>query len=153
MRLIGQAHSLVHQNGVVRIQTDIRVGTRLDPCTTKASPIPSFYRHSASKLDLTSFPGPTKYSTLVKRSPKSNPFSVQPPSHLIFPRNPQNLVIFLEILSRFCISVTYQSYYWSTVDLFIVYYLTIGVLLLNEEMPVLACLDSVYTTANASRLP
>ena len=28
MHLIGQAHSLVHQNGVVRVQTDIRVGTR-----------------------------------------------------------------------------------------------------------------------------
>ncbi|TVY80550.1 UPF0045 protein ECM15, partial [Lachnellula suecica] len=30
MKLIGQAHSLVHQNGVVRIQSDIRVGTRTD---------------------------------------------------------------------------------------------------------------------------
>lgn len=28
MRLIGQAHTLVHQNGVVRIQSDIRIGTR-----------------------------------------------------------------------------------------------------------------------------
>ncbi|TVY15080.1 UPF0045 protein ECM15 [Lachnellula arida] len=30
MKLIGQAHTLVHQNGVVRIQSDIRVGTRTD---------------------------------------------------------------------------------------------------------------------------
>jgi len=30
MRLIGQAHTLVHQNGVVRVQTDIRAGTRTD---------------------------------------------------------------------------------------------------------------------------
>lgn len=30
MRLIGQAHTLVHQNGVVRVQTDIRAGTRWD---------------------------------------------------------------------------------------------------------------------------
>lgn len=30
MRLIGQAHTLVHQNGVVRIQSDIRIGTRTD---------------------------------------------------------------------------------------------------------------------------
>ncbi|KAH6669019.1 cell wall biogenesis protein-like protein Ecm15 [Halenospora varia] len=30
MRLIGQAHTLVHQNGVLRIQSDIRVGTRTD---------------------------------------------------------------------------------------------------------------------------
>lgn len=28
MRLIGQAHTLVHQNGVLRVQTDIRAGTR-----------------------------------------------------------------------------------------------------------------------------
>lgn len=30
MKLIGQAHTLVHQNGVLRVQTDIRVGTRTD---------------------------------------------------------------------------------------------------------------------------
>jgi len=30
MRIIGQAHSLIHGSGVVRIQTDIRVGTRTD---------------------------------------------------------------------------------------------------------------------------
>ncbi|KAG9231741.1 cell wall biogenesis protein-like protein Ecm15 [Amylocarpus encephaloides] len=30
MKLIGQAHTLVHQNGVLRIQSDIRVGTRTD---------------------------------------------------------------------------------------------------------------------------
>ncbi|CZR69799.1 related to ECM15 protein, involved in cell wall biogenesis and architecture [Phialocephala subalpina] len=30
MRLIGQAHTLVHQNGVLRVQTDIRAGTRTD---------------------------------------------------------------------------------------------------------------------------
>ena len=29
-KLIGQAHTLVHQNGVVRVQTDIRIGTRYD---------------------------------------------------------------------------------------------------------------------------
>lgn len=28
MRLIGQAHTLVHEGGVARVQTDIRVGTR-----------------------------------------------------------------------------------------------------------------------------
>jgi len=28
MRLIGQAHTMVHEKGVVRVQTDIRVGTR-----------------------------------------------------------------------------------------------------------------------------
>ena len=30
MRVIGQAHSMLHQNGVVRIQSDIRVGSRTD---------------------------------------------------------------------------------------------------------------------------
>lgn len=30
MRVIGQAHALLHANGVVRIQSDIRVGTRTD---------------------------------------------------------------------------------------------------------------------------
>jgi uncharacterized protein YqgV (UPF0045/DUF77 family) len=30
MHIIGQAHSMLHANGVVRIQTDIRVGSRTD---------------------------------------------------------------------------------------------------------------------------
>ncbi|KAF2867358.1 YkoF-like protein [Massariosphaeria phaeospora] len=30
MRAIGQCHALLHQNGVVRIQSDIRVGSRTD---------------------------------------------------------------------------------------------------------------------------
>jgi uncharacterized protein YqgV (UPF0045/DUF77 family) len=30
MRVIGQCHSMVHGNGVVRIQSDIRVGSRTD---------------------------------------------------------------------------------------------------------------------------
>ncbi|KKY19702.1 putative cell wall biogenesis protein [Diplodia seriata] len=30
MRVIGQAHALLHQSGVVRIQSDIRVGSRTD---------------------------------------------------------------------------------------------------------------------------
>jgi uncharacterized protein YqgV (UPF0045/DUF77 family) len=30
MTLIGQCHSLLHANGVVRIQSDIRVGSRTD---------------------------------------------------------------------------------------------------------------------------
>lgn len=28
MRLIGQAHTMLHRKGIVRIQTDIRVGSR-----------------------------------------------------------------------------------------------------------------------------
>ncbi|KIX93479.1 uncharacterized protein Z520_10899 [Fonsecaea multimorphosa CBS 102226] len=34
MRLIGQAHTLLHQKGVVRIQSDIRVGSRTDKAQT-----------------------------------------------------------------------------------------------------------------------
>ncbi|CAD6569983.1 MAG: hypothetical protein ASARMPRED_003345 [Alectoria sarmentosa] len=30
MRLIGQAHFMLHKKGIVRIQTDIRVGSRTD---------------------------------------------------------------------------------------------------------------------------
>ena len=30
MNLIGQCHSMLHANGVVRIQSDIRVGSRTD---------------------------------------------------------------------------------------------------------------------------
>lgn len=40
MRLIGQAHTVVHQNGVVRVQTDIRAGTRF---VTQFLPLLSFF--------------------------------------------------------------------------------------------------------------
>lgn len=30
MRIIGQCHAMLHANGVVRIQSDIRVGSRID---------------------------------------------------------------------------------------------------------------------------
>jgi uncharacterized protein YqgV (UPF0045/DUF77 family) len=30
MRVIGQCHSMLHANGIVRIQSDIRVGSRTD---------------------------------------------------------------------------------------------------------------------------
>jgi hypothetical protein len=30
MQVIGQAHSMLHANGILRIQTDIRIGTRTD---------------------------------------------------------------------------------------------------------------------------
>ncbi|KAL1590303.1 hypothetical protein WHR41_01211 [Cladosporium halotolerans] len=34
MHVIGQAHSMLHANGVVRIQSDIRVGSRTDKSQT-----------------------------------------------------------------------------------------------------------------------
>ncbi|PLB37874.1 thiamine-binding protein [Aspergillus candidus] len=30
LQVIGQAHTILHQQGIVRIQTDIRVGSRID---------------------------------------------------------------------------------------------------------------------------
>lgn len=30
MKVIGQCHAMLHENGVVRIQSDIRIGTRTD---------------------------------------------------------------------------------------------------------------------------
>ena len=34
MTIIGQAHTLLHQQGIVRIQTNIRVGSRTDKAQT-----------------------------------------------------------------------------------------------------------------------
>ena len=34
MTVIGQAHTMLHEKGVVRIQTDIRVGSRTDKAQT-----------------------------------------------------------------------------------------------------------------------
>jgi uncharacterized protein (TIGR00106 family) len=39
MRVIGQCHALLHQNGVVRIQSDIRIGTRTDKNQTFAQKV------------------------------------------------------------------------------------------------------------------
>ena len=34
MRLIGQTHQMLHEKGIVRIQSDIRVGSRTDKAQT-----------------------------------------------------------------------------------------------------------------------
>ncbi|CAF9908800.1 MAG: hypothetical protein GOMPHAMPRED_006318 [Gomphillus americanus] len=34
MKVIGQAHAVLHQKGVLRVQSDIRVGTRIDKLQT-----------------------------------------------------------------------------------------------------------------------
>ena len=53
MRLIGQAHVLLHQKGVLRIQTDIRVGSRLIFHPALALPCPlSSPAHLSSRLSL-----------------------------------------------------------------------------------------------------
>lgn len=38
MRLIGQAHYMLHKKGIVRIQTDIRVGSRYDSSNNALGP-------------------------------------------------------------------------------------------------------------------
>ena len=45
MRLIGQAHSYLHGNGVVRIQTDIRVGSRTDKKQTPQDKVAAVNAH------------------------------------------------------------------------------------------------------------
>lgn len=39
MKIIGQCHSMLHANGVVRIQSDIRVGSRTDKKQTAAEKV------------------------------------------------------------------------------------------------------------------
>lgn len=39
MTLIGQMHELLHNQGVLRVQSDIRVGTRIDKKQTAADKI------------------------------------------------------------------------------------------------------------------
>ncbi|KAF7504390.1 hypothetical protein GJ744_002256 [Endocarpon pusillum] len=44
MRLIGQAHTMLHEKGVVRVQTDIRVGTRTDKSQSMADKVTAVER-------------------------------------------------------------------------------------------------------------
>lgn len=39
MNAIGRAHQLLHENGCVRIQSDIRVGTRTDKSASAADKV------------------------------------------------------------------------------------------------------------------
>lgn len=39
MRVIGQAHTVVHQRGVLRVQSSMRVGTRTDKKQTAADKV------------------------------------------------------------------------------------------------------------------
>ncbi|KAI9734286.1 MAG: hypothetical protein M1834_002390 [Cirrosporium novae-zelandiae] len=39
MTVIGQAHALLHQQGILRVQTDIRVGTRTDKMQSPADKV------------------------------------------------------------------------------------------------------------------
>ncbi|KAM7205036.1 UPF0045 protein ECM15 [Rhypophila sp. PSN 637] len=44
MKVIGQAHTLIHDRGVLRIQTSMRVGTRTDKKQTAAEKVSSVER-------------------------------------------------------------------------------------------------------------
>ena len=48
MRLIGQAHTLLHKKGIVRIQSDIRVGSRTDKAQAMEDKVSAVERLLAS---------------------------------------------------------------------------------------------------------
>ena len=70
MKIIGQAHSYLHGNGVVRIQTDIRVGSRTDKkqspqdkvdavnelLSNESAPPPQSQAHQQHEADMLSAP-------------------------------------------------------------------------------------------------
>ncbi|KAK4190058.1 putative cell wall biogenesis protein [Podospora australis] len=51
MKVIGQAHSIVHQTGAVRVQTSMRVGTRTDKKQTAEEKVKRVQDLLASSLD------------------------------------------------------------------------------------------------------
>lgn len=51
MRLIGQAHVMLHKQGVLRIQTDIRIGSRYDLRSTPRSLPLSVITHPPLRAD------------------------------------------------------------------------------------------------------
>lgn len=67
MRLIGQAHTLVHQNGVLRVQSDVRVGTRYAiPPFYSLFPSSPFSLHPREEI-ADKVIEPTKNNTFPKR--------------------------------------------------------------------------------------
>jgi uncharacterized protein YqgV (UPF0045/DUF77 family) len=55
MRVIGQCHELLHGNGVVRIQSDIRVGSRTDKkqgMKDKVAAVEKLLKDDVSKLQV-----------------------------------------------------------------------------------------------------
>jgi uncharacterized protein YqgV (UPF0045/DUF77 family) len=51
MKVIGQAHSLLHENGILRVHTDIRIGTRVDKAQSfndKVSAVQSILKEGAT---------------------------------------------------------------------------------------------------------
>jgi uncharacterized protein YqgV (UPF0045/DUF77 family) len=49
MKVIGQAHSMLHARGIVRVQTDIRVGSRTDKSQTMEDKVAAVERLLAEK--------------------------------------------------------------------------------------------------------
>jgi uncharacterized protein (TIGR00106 family) len=48
-RLIGQAHTILHEKGIVRIQTDIRIGSRTDKAQTMEDKVSAVEKLLASE--------------------------------------------------------------------------------------------------------
>ncbi|KIW15678.1 hypothetical protein PV08_05728 [Exophiala spinifera] len=48
-RLIGQAHTILHDKGIVRIQTDIRIGSRTDKAQTMEDKVAAVEKLLASE--------------------------------------------------------------------------------------------------------
>lgn len=48
MKVMGQCHSMLHARGVVRVQTDIRVGSRTDKSQTMEDKVAAVERLLAS---------------------------------------------------------------------------------------------------------
>jgi hypothetical protein len=72
MRLIGQAHTLVHQNGVLRVQTDIRAGTRTDKVqhfSEKVSKVESILAADSSSAGAKADVAPTATASAAPATP------------------------------------------------------------------------------------
>ncbi|KAG0647771.1 Extracellular mutant 15 [Hyphodiscus hymeniophilus] len=82
MRLIGQAHTLVHQIGVLRIQSDIRIGTRTDKkqhFSEKVSKVESILAAdgSADQKVIVSDPEPDGKERIAKVGEETNSLTEQ----------------------------------------------------------------------------
>jgi len=79
MHLIGQAHTLVHKNGVMRVQTDIRAGTRTDKTQHFAEKVSKVESILASDSKATATPATEDKLTAVKDNGKEDAPKQQAP--------------------------------------------------------------------------
>ncbi|KIN07416.1 hypothetical protein OIDMADRAFT_186000 [Oidiodendron maius Zn] len=87
MHIIGQAHTLVHQNGVLRVQTDIRAGTRTDKkqhFSEKVSKVESILAADGKSVEKKVFVTETIQKTegeAVAAAPQAQPEPLNPATH------------------------------------------------------------------------